>query len=76
MDKNNNCHELIHFFLEQSKYRNLICFNKTCYFEGLKCNFNDKIDKPFINDLMNSGKIKITSKNYETIYYENIIKKN
>jgi hypothetical protein len=77
MNNNKSCHELFRFFLEESKYRNMVCFNnKKCYFEGLQCDINHNIDKPFIDDLIINNKIKIISKTYETIYYENITKKN
>jgi len=76
MENTINCNELFNFFIEQNKYRNLVCSNnKICYFEGLSCKLNEKIDKPFLNDLIKFNKIKIIYNNYGIIYYENNIKK-
>jgi hypothetical protein len=71
-NKKNECIELFNFFIEQNKKDNIVCFNnKNCYYSGIKCDYNENIDKSFIDDLVKTNKLKIIGKYYDNIYYQN-----
>jgi hypothetical protein len=72
----NGCNELFKFFLQQNKKDNIVCFNnKNCYYSGIKCNYNEKIDIPIIDHLIKTNKLEIIGKYYDNIYYQNTTKK-
>jgi len=71
MNDSDNCKELFNFFLKQNTKDDIVCFKKKCYYNGLTCNYNEKIDKPFIDKLVETKKLKIVGNYYDNTYYQN-----
>ena len=67
MNDSDNCKELFNFFLKQNTKDDIVCFKKKCYYNGLTCNYNEKIDKPFIDNLVETKKLEIVGNYYDNI---------